>query len=127
MAIVETGDHLGIHDDAVFDGQIRDQCADELSIVADFMHLLLVAADALFDQLDYQCPFVEFLIETWTQRVQHFHRRPDHDLGEIRVVRWVLVFFIFAHLCSSVVKILIQYCGTGARFKPQIAQNSQMV
>ena len=86
VAIIESGDNLGIDYHGVIDDEIRDECADELIVVMDEVLFLLVADEALIGEFDDESTLIELFIETRLEGVEDLHGGTDYDFCECFVV-----------------------------------------
>lgn len=83
VAVVESGDDLGIHDDRLFDDEVGDEGANVVGVVVDREILLLFAGEALLGKFDDEGAFVEFFIEAGLEGEEYFVGGSNDFFGEV--------------------------------------------
>ena len=82
MAVVESGDDLGIYDDGFVNNEIGDKRANELVVVMDGKLLLLIADKAPLGEFDDEGALIKLFIESGLESKEHFVSGSDDHFGE---------------------------------------------
>ena len=82
VAVVESGDDLGIYDDGFVNNEIGDKPANELVVVVDWKLLLLITDKAPLGEFDDEDPLIKFFIKAGFKGEKHFVSGSDDLFGE---------------------------------------------
>src|SRR6185437_12404364 len=81
MAVIESSGHFRISNDLAVHDEVRNQLADELLTIENWMPALLLDRVATRPQFDDQRIFIKLLVQPRPEFIQDRHGRTDNVFG----------------------------------------------
>jgi hypothetical protein len=85
MGVIEAAYNLGVNNDLAIHYEVRDQFANEMSAVMNWIIALLFNGMTARRQFNHQCVFVQLLVQTRPEFIQDDHRRANNLSGDFLV------------------------------------------